>query len=126
MFTTTQLDRYADVLLWGLKTSRKGRRKKSEMILIRYNLPAVNLAEILQAKLLDMGMNPVLRADATPTMERNFFEIANQRQLTFQPAGEKESRPDGTPLMPRGQLRKPSSRWSCIHNELDPSENESR
>ena len=89
MFTDTQLDRYADVLLWGLKTARKGRLNKGEIFLVRYNLPAIKLAEILQARLLDMGMNPVIRTDATPVMEQQFFDIAGPQQLVFQPPGEK-------------------------------------
>jgi len=89
MFTDTQIERYAEVLLWGLKTARKGPLNRGEIFLVRYNLPAVRLAEILQARLLDMGMNPVLRADATPVMEQQFFDIANPRQLVFQPPGEK-------------------------------------
>jgi len=89
MFTDTQIERYAEVLLWGLKTARKGPLKRGEIFLVRYNLPAVRLAEILQARLLDMGMNPVLRADATPVMEQQFFDIARPQQLVFQPPGEK-------------------------------------
>lgn len=89
MFTDTQLDRYAEVLLWGLKTARKGRMNPGEIFLVRYNLPAVKLAEILQARLLDMGMNPVMRADATPVMEQQFFDIAGPQQVVFQPPGEK-------------------------------------
>ena len=89
MFTDTQLDRYADVLLWGLKTARKGPLNKGEIVLVRYNLPAVKLAEILQARLLDMGMHPVVRTDATPAMEKQFFDIAGPQQLVFQPPGEK-------------------------------------
>jgi aminopeptidase len=89
MFTITQLERYADVLLWGLKTARNGKLKPGEIFLIRYNIPAVKLAEILQAQLLEMGMHPVLRSDATPRMERHFFDLANSQQLAFQPPGEK-------------------------------------
>ena len=37
---------------------------------------------------MDLGMNPVLRLSATPTMEHTFYEKANQRQLVFQPQGE--------------------------------------
>jgi len=89
MFTMTQLERYADVLLWGLKTARSVKLKRGEIFLIRYNIPAVKLAENLQARLLEMGMHPVLRSDATPTMERHFFDIANSQQLVFQPPGDK-------------------------------------
>lgn len=90
MFTERQLDRYADVLLWGLKTSRSSRFKKNDIVLIRYNIPANRLAEIVYTKLLDRGMNPVLRMNLTATMEYNFFKLANKKQIVFQPPGEKE------------------------------------
>ncbi len=89
MFTNAHLKRYADVLLWGLQTARGGKLKRAEIFLIRYNIPAVKLAEILQARLLEMGMHPVLRSDATPTMERHFFNLADPQQLVFQPPGDK-------------------------------------
>jgi aminopeptidase len=90
MFTEKQLDRYADVLLWGLKTSRSGRFKKNDIVLIRYSISANCLAEIVYAKLLDRGMNPVLRMNLTATMERSFFKLADNRQIVFQVPGEKE------------------------------------
>jgi len=90
MFTQSQLDRYADVLLWGLKTSRSGRFKKKDIVLIRYNIPANPLAEIVYTKLLDRGMNPILRVNLTSAMERNFFKLANNNQIVFQPPGEEE------------------------------------
>jgi aminopeptidase len=61
MLTEKQLDRYADILIWGLRTSRTTTLKRNDIFLIRFDLPALRLTEILQAKLLDMGMNPVLR-----------------------------------------------------------------
>lgn len=90
MFTERQLDRYADVLLWGLKTARSDRFKKNDIVLIRYNMAANRLAEIVYAKLLDRGMNPVLRTNLTATMEQNFFKLANNKQIVFQPPGEEE------------------------------------
>ena len=84
MFTERQLDRYADVLLWGLKTARSDRFKKNDIVLIRYNMAANRLAEIVYAKLLDRGMNPVLRTNLTATMEQNFFKLANNKQIVFQ------------------------------------------
>lgn len=83
MLTKKQLDKYADVLLWGLKTARNGRFKKGDVVLIQFDLPAVQLAEILQGKLLDMGMNPVMRSGLSPVMEHNFYKKANNRQLVF-------------------------------------------
>ena len=90
MLSKIQLDRYSDVLLWGLKSARTERFQRNDIILIRYDLIAIKLAEILQAKLLDMGMNPILRIGSTPQMDRIFFERANNRQLVFQAPGEKE------------------------------------
>ncbi len=90
MFTEKHLDRYADVLLCGLKLARTGRFKKNDIVAIRYNVSAIRLAEILHAKLLDMGINPVQRMNHTSTMERNFFELSNHKQIVFQPPGEEE------------------------------------
>jgi aminopeptidase len=90
MLNTRHLDRYADVLLWGLQTARSKRFKKGDIILVRYHLPALKLAEILQLRLLDMGMHPVLRLSPTPAMEHNFFSRCDNRQLTFIAPGEME------------------------------------
>ena len=83
MLTKKQLDKYADVLLWGLKTARSGKFKRGDVVLVQFNLPAVRLAEFLQPKLLDLGMNPVMRSSLTPVMEHNFYEKANNKQLIF-------------------------------------------
>ena len=90
MFTEKQLHRYAEVLLWALKTARTGKFKKNDIVLIRYSAPAVSLAETVYAKLLDMEIHPVLRTNPTANMEQNFFERSNNQQLTFRPPGEKE------------------------------------
>jgi len=90
MFTEKQLYRYADVLLWAMEKARTGKFKKNDIVAIRYNTPSIRLAEILNAKLLGIGMNPVLRTMPTPTMERNHFELSNNRQLVFIPPGEKK------------------------------------
>ena len=88
MLTDTQLHRYAEVLLWGLKTARSKPMKKGDVILVRFNLDAIRLAEIIERRLLEMGMNPVRRLSPTPAMEHNFFALANGRQLVFDPPGE--------------------------------------
>ena len=90
MLNDTHLKRYAEVLLWGLKTARSKPYKKGDVVLIRFNLDAIGLAEILEGRLLQMGMNPVRRLNPTPTMEKTFFELANRRQLVFDPPGEAE------------------------------------
>ncbi len=83
MLTKKQLDKYADVLLWGLKAARSDKFKRGDVVLVQFDLPAVRLAEFLQPKLLDMGMNPVMRSSLTPHMEHNFYEKANNKQLVF-------------------------------------------
>jgi aminopeptidase len=89
MFSNAQLERYADVLLWGLKTARTGRFRKGDIILIRYHLPAVRLAEILYKRVIEAGMHPVIRAEITPGMELAFYSLSENRQLVFEPPGER-------------------------------------
>ncbi len=90
MFTAKQLQRYADVLWWGLTTARTSPFKKNDIVLIRYARPAVKLAEILYGRLLDRGMHPVQRMNPTPVMERYFYLNSSDKQLVFLPPGEKE------------------------------------
>jgi len=90
MLTEKNLENYADVLLWGLTTARKVSMKKNEIVLVQYELPALRLAEILYARLLDLGMRPVQRLSATFGMEHSFYQKANPKQLTFIAPGDKE------------------------------------
>ncbi|PIP38627.1 MAG: aminopeptidase [Desulfobacterales bacterium CG23_combo_of_CG06-09_8_20_14_all_51_8] len=90
MLTATQLDRYADVLLWGLETARRGKIKKNDIMVIRYNLPAIRLVEILYKKLIEMGVHPLHRLMQTPEMEKNFYSLSSKNQLVFIPPGEEE------------------------------------
>ena len=90
MFTEKQLERYADVLWWGLSTARSASFKKNDIILIRYHRPAIPLAEILYGRLLAEGYHPVQRMSPTTLMEKQFYQFSNNRQLVFLPPGEKE------------------------------------
>jgi aminopeptidase len=90
MLTKRQMERYSDVLVWALRAARTKRFKKNDVVLIRYEMAAVRMAEVLQAKILDLGMNPILRLGWTPKMEHNFFEKANHSQLVYQTPGEME------------------------------------
>jgi aminopeptidase len=89
MMTNEQLEKYADVLLWGLKTARVKPLKKGDMVLLQYDLPALELAEILFGRLLDLGLNPIQRLGMTTTMEKSFYEKADDRQLAFLSPGDK-------------------------------------
>jgi aminopeptidase len=88
MLNEKQLDRYADILLWGLKISRKKKIKTTDTVMIRYDLGALKLAEKIYEKILLEGRNPVHRLLQTTVMERRFYEIAGKRQLTFIPPGD--------------------------------------
>jgi len=90
MFSKRQLEQFADVLFWGLQTARTKPYCKNDIVAVRFNLPALALAERLQARLLEHGLNPVMRMVATAGMERTFFEKANSRQLVFEAPGEKQ------------------------------------
>ena len=90
MLNDKQLRRYADVLLWGLKTARTGKIKKNDVIVIRYDLPAIKLVEILHKKLIEMGVHPVHRLLQTPVMEKNFYSLSSKKQLIFMAPGEEE------------------------------------
>jgi len=90
MLTDTHLNRYADTLIWGLETARINPFHKQDMVLIRYDSLALPLAEILYARILEMGLNPVQRCTVTSRMEKSFYQLSNIRQLTFQPPGERE------------------------------------
>lgn len=83
MLTKTQVEKYSNVLLWGLKTARSGNFKKGDVVLVQFDLPALKLAENLHAKLLEMGMNCVMRAGMTSVMEYDFYKKADNKQLVF-------------------------------------------
>ncbi len=88
LLTDKQLQRYADVMIWGLTTAREKKLKKNDIILLRYEKAAVKLAEIIFKKLLEMGLNPIQRMTATSAMERDFYVESNNSQLVFRPPGE--------------------------------------
>ena len=90
MLTDVQLEKYADVLIWALKTARQNPFRKKDTILIQYGASALPLAELLYGRILDMGMNPIQRVGLTKVMERGFYEKANNKQLVFLVPGDME------------------------------------
>ena len=90
MLNERYLERYADVLIWGLKTARRERFGKGEAILIQYDHAALRLAEILYDRIITQGMHPIQRMGLTVAMERSFYGKSDNRQLVFHPPGEKE------------------------------------
>lgn len=90
MFTKTQIERYADVLLWGLETARTENYHKGDIVAVNFDLAAMKLAESLHVKLLDKEMNPVVRLSLTSVMEQNLFRHGSMEQIVFVPPGEEE------------------------------------
>lgn len=90
MLTDAELNRYADVLIWGLKTARTTPFRKKDIILLQYDPAAVRLAEILYSRILDMGIHPVQRMGLTVAMEQEFYKKANNKQLIFHAPGDRE------------------------------------
>lgn len=90
MLNRTHLERYAQVLFWGLKTSRQNRFRRNDTLLIRFDLQALSLAEVLFCQLMERGFNPIPRIGLTPKMERSFFDHGSMRQLTFRVSGEEQ------------------------------------
>jgi aminopeptidase len=88
VLTRSQLDKYADVLLWGLSTSRVEPYKPGDVVLIQFDLAALRLTEAVYAKLLARGLNPVPRLTLTPRMETSFYGDADETQLVFQAPGQ--------------------------------------
>lgn len=90
MYDTETLEKYAEVLLWGLARGRRERQRKSEFVLVRFDLPGLPLAEELCGRLHDMGMIPVPRMQPTPRMEHDFHAMANNKRLTTLIPGERD------------------------------------
>jgi aminopeptidase len=90
MFTEDILDNYAEVLLWGLGVARRAPFKKSDVVLVRFDAPALPLAETLVEKLHENGQVPVPRMEPTPRMERAFYLQGNRKRLLFEAPGERE------------------------------------
>lgn len=90
MLSDIQLQRYAQVLIWGLKTARNGSYRKGDIVAIRYDMAALPLAEIIYKNLLEMGINPVQRVSFSPKMEHDYYSISSTRQLLFKTPGDEE------------------------------------
>lgn len=90
MLTEKQLKRYADVLIWGLQTAKSRRIARNDIVLVRFDLAAVSLAELLFAKLLKAGAHPLMRLNPTAMMEHDFYTLANSKQLVYIPPGEED------------------------------------
>lgn len=91
LLTTTQTEKYADVLIWALHAARRnGKFKKYDSVLLRVDLASLPLAKAIYKKLVQQHYNPVLRINAPEELAKDFYTFADKKQLTFLPPGEKE------------------------------------
>jgi aminopeptidase len=88
MFDKRELERYADVLLWGLSIARKEPYANNDVILVSFDLKALPLAEALYARCIEKHFHPIIRMAKTPAMELALYEEGSMRQLGFVPPGE--------------------------------------
>ncbi len=79
----TELEKYADILIWGLDTGRTKKYKPYDIINVRFDIDALPLAETLHRKLIKRKLIPIMRGLSTPVMEQDFFSYSDKKQRTF-------------------------------------------
>ena len=78
------IEKYADVMIYALKSARKGGKfKPGENILLSFDYPALNLAEVIYKKLIEQGFNVVARPYLSESMTKSFYTKASAKQLKF-------------------------------------------
>lgn len=87
LYTPEQLDSYAEVLVWALRTSRAVPFKNGELVLLRYDHDAIPLTEAVYAALMDARLHPLPLALPTSFMQTEHFANSSFGQLTFAQPG---------------------------------------
>ncbi len=88
ILSKTQLEKYADVMVWGLTTAHKG-LKKYDTVLLRCDLEGRELGELVHRKLVQRKLNVIFRFLMSPQLERDFYEFSDEKQRGFrEPGGE--------------------------------------
>lgn len=87
LLTGDNLDAYAEILIWGLRTSRAVPFKNGELVLLRYDVAATPLAEATYAALMDAHLHPLPQALPTSFMQAQHFGNSSFGQLTFAQPG---------------------------------------
>lgn len=87
LFDRVDLENYAEVLLWALNETRAEPLKNRDVVLIRFDIPGLALAEAVYSCLMDAHLMPVPIAAPTPYMEVERYLNSSYGQLLFQPPG---------------------------------------
>lgn len=78
-----QLNKYADILVWGLETSRTKKFRPYDRVLLRYEHTALPLAEEVYKRLIEKKFIVVQQAQLTEKMESIFFEKSDKKIRSF-------------------------------------------
>lgn len=87
LFDRVDLENYAEVLFWALNQTRATPLKNRDVVLIRYDIPGLALAEAVYSRLMDAHLMVVPVALPTPYMEMERYLNSSYGQLLFQPPG---------------------------------------
>ncbi len=90
MLSQEQIERYAEVLAWALQISRREKLRGGDLVLLRFDIAARELAEAVYELLVRKRLNVVQRLNPTASMERSFFANAGMKQLMARTPGDLE------------------------------------
>ena len=90
LFDAVDLENYADVLVWALGETRQRPLGNRDVVVIRYDAPALPLVEAIFGRLMEARLMPVPLAMPTPQMEVERYLNSSYGQLLFQQPGLKE------------------------------------
>ncbi|MGC9070577.1 MAG: aminopeptidase [Elusimicrobiales bacterium] len=82
------IERYAEVMSWAQRYTNPN-LKKGDVVLLRFDIEALKLAETIHRLLIKEGFNVIPRMMMSYVMERDFYTYASKEQLTFIAPGEK-------------------------------------
>lgn len=87
MLNKQELEKYADILIWAMETSRneRGHFSKGNIVRLFFSRISYPLAEVVYRKCIQKGFHVITETMLSPTMEKNFYEFANDDQLDFLP-----------------------------------------
>ncbi|MBI9078642.1 MAG: aminopeptidase [Pseudodesulfovibrio sp.] len=87
LFEFADLESYADVMLWALRQTREKKFQNQDVVLVRYDIPGLALAEAVYSRLMEAHLVPVPMARPTPYMEMERYLNSSYGQLVAQPPG---------------------------------------
>ena len=86
MFDDQTLEKYADILTWGMELARskkKGAFARGDIVRLFFTRLSYPLAEVVYRKCIQKGYHVVTQLMLTPNMEKDFFNYASDAQLDF-------------------------------------------